>query len=56
MSGKVVYSDSAPALLDLVCKLRAIPTILVNKNVLDIYSTGTADVVKTMFEFSIVTN
>jgi HAD superfamily hydrolase (TIGR01509 family) len=50
----LAFEDSHPGLKSATSA--GIPTIVVNKNILDIDSTGTADVVKTMSEFSIVKN
>ena len=48
----LAFEDSHPGLKSATSA--GIPTIVVNKNILDIDPTGTADVVKTMSEFSIV--
>lgn len=50
----LAFEDSHPGLKS--ATTAGIPTILVNKNVLDIHLTGAADVVKMIDEFSIVTN
>ena len=50
----LAFEDSLPGLKSATSA--GIPTILVNKNVLDIHLTGAADVVKMIAEFSIVTN
>ena len=50
----LAFEDSHPGLKSATSA--GIPTILVNKNVLDIQFTGAVDMVKTMCKFSIVSN
>ena len=50
----LAFEDSHPGLKS--ATTAGIPTILVNKNALDIHFSGATDIVNTMSEFSIVTN
>ena len=50
----LAFEDSHPGLKS--ATTAGLPTILVNKNALDIHLSGATDMVNTMSEFSIVTN